>query len=100
MLHFSFFCRENGNNRRIVGQCCYNSKGVLFTRLNGGGLDRKEDPGKRYFEHFSKDLWPIIVCCEKLAKSDGNCQKILNIQQDFFKGSFALGYSAPQVGKF
>ena len=83
----------------VVGQCCYDSKDVLLTPITGGGLDRKEDPGKKYFEHFSKDLWPIVVCCEELNKPDSTCQKILNDKQEFFRRSFALGYSAPQVGK-
>ena len=87
-------------SNQIVGQCCYDTKGVLFTSVTGGGLDRKEDPtGMRYFEHYRKDLWPIIVCCETLRIPDDTCKKILNDQQIYFKASSTEGYAAPQVGK-
>ena len=97
MLYFAIYCRNATN--QIVGQCCYDTKDVLFTSITGGGLDRKEDPGRRYFEHYAKDLWPIIVCCEKLKLPDETCRKILNNQQVYFKASSTQGYAAPQVGK-
>ena len=84
----------------IVGQCCY-EKNVLATTLNRGGRDTKLDPKISFFEHFSKDLWPIIVCCEDIkSASDENCIKVLNESQSYFAKSFTRGYSAPQVGKF
>ena len=72
---------------------------VLITSITGGGLDRKEDPGQRYFEYYRKDLWPIIVCCESLRIPDDTCRKILNDEQVYFKASSTQGYAAPQVGK-
>ena len=75
--------------------------GILITSITGGGLDRKEDPtGERYFEHYTKDLWPIIVCCATLKLPDDICMKILNNQQVYFKASSTQGYVAPQVGKY
>ena len=98
ILNLSYHCRSVSN--QIVGQCCYNTNEVLITSITRGGLDRKEDPtGKRYFEHYRKDLWPIIVCCETLRIPDENCMKILNDQQVYFKASSTQGYAAPQVGK-
>ena len=83
-----------------VGQCCY-EKNVLVTTPNKGGRDTKSDPKNSFFEHFSKDLWPIIVCCEEIkSPSDENCLKVLNEGQNYFAKSFTRGYSAPQVGKF
>ena len=83
----------------IVGQCCYKND-VLETTLVGG-RDTKSDPKTNFFEHFSKDLWPIMVCCEEiLIANDEICMKILNEDQRYFARSFATGYSAPQVGKF
>ena len=92
------YCRNVSN--QIVGQCCYDTKDVLVTSVTGGGLDRKEDPGMRYFEHYTKDLWPIIVCCEQLKLPDKTCKKILNDQQVYFKASSTQGYAAPQVGMY
>ena len=92
------YCRNVSN--QIVGQCCYDTKDVLVTSVTGGGLDRKEDPEKRYFEHYTKDLWPIIVCCATLKLPDETCEKILNDQQVYFKASSTQGYAAPQVGMY
>ena len=96
-MNLPIHCRNASN--QIVGQCCYDKKGVLFTSITGGGLDRKEDPGKRYFEHYRKDLWPIIICCAGLKEPDDICQKILNNEQKYFKASSTQGYAAPQVGE-
>ena len=83
-----------------VGRCCY-EKNVLVTTPNKGGRDTKSDPKNSFFEHFSKDLWPIIVCCEEIkSASDENCLKVLNEGQKYFAKSYTTGYSAPQVGKF
>ena len=56
--------------------------------------------GKRYFEHYRKDLWPIIICCATLKIPDEACKKILNNQQKYFKASSTQGYAAPQVGTY
>ena len=90
-----FYCRDNSSGGQIVGQCCYGSNNVLLTPITGGGRDIKADPWKRYFEHYSKDLWPIIVCCEDLKIPDSTCQSILNDRQVYFKRSIAQGYIAP-----
>ena len=97
-MNLFIYCRNVSN--QIVGQCCYGTKDVLFTSITGGGLDWKEDPtGERYFEHYTKDLWPIIVCCESLRIPDDTCTRILNDQQVYFKASSTQGYVTPQVGE-
>ena len=96
--YFDIYYRDISNGSRIIGKCCYDSRNVLLTPVTGGGLDIKEDPWKRYFEHYSKDLWPIIVCCEELQLPDSTCQSILNDKQVYFKRSFAQGYTPPDYG--
>ena len=97
-MNLPIHCRNVSN--QIVGQCCYDTKDVLLTSITGGGLDRKEDPtGQRYFEHYRKDLWPIIICCASLESPDDTCNKILNDQQVYFKASSTQGYAAPKIGQ-
>ena len=99
MISFTSNRNSSRQDNSIVGQCCYKNN-VLETKLVGG-RDTKSDPKNNFFEHFSKDLWPIIVCCEEFKIAiDDNCMKILSDNQRYFAKSFARGYSAPQVGKF
>lgn len=87
------------NDSTVVGQCCYANNGTLITGITGG-RDWKADPSSNYFEHFAKDNWPIIVCCEDLGfPIDENCMKVLNEQQVYFALSFARGYAPPEPGK-
>ena len=98
---FPYFSNRNSTrpNDTIVGQCCY-TNGVLVTKETGGH-DTKSDPKHNFFEHFSKDLWPLIICCEELNDGVNEvCQTILNDQEVYFAKSFAQGYTAPQVGTF
>ena len=99
---FPYFSNRNSvsPNATIVGQCCYNTNGVLVTK-EAGGHDTKSDPKNNFFEHFSKDLWPVIICCEELKDGVNQvCQTILNDQEKYFAQSFTQGYTAPQVGTF
>ena len=96
-VHF-IHCRDTSNDNQIIGQCCYDSKDILLTTVTSGGRDIKDDPRKRYFEHYAKDLWPIIICCEDLRLPDSTCQRILNDQQLYFKRSLAQGYAPPDYG--
>lgn len=99
-MSINTLCRIVWNDKHVIGQCCYGKNDTLVISRNGG-LDVKADPVVNYFEHFSKDLWPIIVCCGKLdAPSDGTCSMILNDDSNlYYRKSSAKGYSAFPIGK-
>ena len=72
MISFTSNRNFSSPDGSIVGQCCYRNN-VLETNPVGG-RDIKSDLKSNFFEHFSKDMWPIMVCCEELQRAiDENC---------------------------
>jgi hypothetical protein len=77
-----------------IGQCCYGTNDALMIKKPGGGLILKPAPRDTYLDHFRKDLWPIIVCCQNLKQPDKICNDFFNAYPD----SSSKGYKQPKVG--
>jgi hypothetical protein len=78
-----------------IGQCCYGTNDALMIKKPGGGLILKPAPRDTYLDHFRKDLWPIIVCCQNLKQPDKICNDFFNAYPD----SSSKGYKQPKVGR-
>ena len=65
-------------------------------RKPGAGLVLKPAPRDTYLDHFRKDLWPIIICCQNIKQPDKICKDFFGV----YPNSSAKGYKQPKVGMY
>ena len=95
MQSFISPCISGGYASIHTVRCCYNSSGSLEVRRPGGGLLLHPIKGGGYFDRFSKDVWPFLVCCKDPKTPDEACHGFLQR----LPSPTSENYLAPIVGK-